>query len=142
MVSHSPWCLEGEMGMGWNWVSVLTGLDSMSDKSSKLTLQFAGGGHWGSEESGWLPDQSEPATVLWVPTPRPSLLHYPPSSGSDPKLPSLQGPPGKGISQGTLVTAPLKLRCFPGLPAPSTKYLPFNPPQGLPVQSPSLEIAL
>lgn len=40
------------MGMGWNWVSVLTGLDSMSDKSSKLTLQFAGGDIGGQRSQG------------------------------------------------------------------------------------------
>ena len=39
------------MGMGWNWGSVLTGLDSMSDilKAYPAICRL---GHWGSEESG------------------------------------------------------------------------------------------
>lgn len=130
------------MGMGWNWVSVLTGLDSMSDKSSKLTLQFAGGDIGGQRSQGDSQIRASQPQYCGSQLPGQASCITLPLQGVTQSCLSLQGPPGKGISQGTLVTAPLKLRCFPGLPAPSTKYLPFDPPQGLPVQSPSSEIAL
>lgn len=90
--SHSPRCLGEEMGTGWNWESVLTGLDSLSDRfsNSSYSLQV---GTLGARGVRVAPAQSDPATGLWVPTPR--LPCWSPSAGSDPKLTSSSACPGK-----------------------------------------------
>ena len=126
-VSHSPRCLEEEMGTGWSWESVLTGLDCLSDQfsNSSCNLQVGTLGVRGVREA---PAQSDPATGLWVPTPR--LPCWPPSAGRGPQLTSSSAP-REGISRGIHVTVPLRPCCFPGFPGPFTKYLSFDLPQAL-----------
>ena len=94
--------------------SVFTCLGSMSDRSLKLTLQFAGGDTRG---------QTEPATALWAWLPGGVPVHHL-STGSEgvaQRCPSRDLPGGAGA-------VPLKLHCFPNFLRPFTKYFPTNLP--------------
>lgn len=82
------------MGTGWNWESVLTGLDSLSDQfsNSSCNLQVGTLAVRGVRVAS---AQSDTATGLWVPTPR--LPCWPPSAGSDPKLTSSSAAQGRNL---------------------------------------------
>ena len=116
--SPSPRCSEEEMGTGCNWESLLTGLDSLSDRfsNSSYSLQVGTLG-----VRGVRPLLREAQPQDWVPTPR--LPCWPPSAGSDPKLAPSSACPWKQSPRASMRLSPC---CFPGFPDPFTKYLSFN----------------
>lgn len=125
-VSHSPRCLEEEVRTGWSWESVLTGLDCLSDQfsNSSCNLQVGTLGVRGVREA---PAQSDPATGLWVPTPR--LPCWPPSAGRGPQLTSSSAAQG-GNLPGHPRDCPLEALLFPWLSRPFHQIPFFRPTPG------------